>query len=1261
MADKILNPWLAENWNLTEQSLFIRRYGRIAADEAARAAGSFVGATVPPNANRRVNHTTIIKPTRNLAINQNRDVRTTGANAPDDGDVLTWDASALPAPGQWVPMPPSAGGGPFLKLDGTNSMLANLDFGGFRGVNADDPIDPQDLATKAYADSLTSTPDLTGLEFLVLAPDGSVPDARTFAAGVGLVATDAGAGGAYTLDVDLGVTVQAWDADLDTWATKDETNYVLRDGSRALTANWDVGSFELRAETFQSDVVTGTAPLIVDSTTLVTNLNADLVDGQHASDFATASHDHDAVYLRLDATNDPMQADLDLGANSLVGVNHLYGGGFLPNILILSPDQSTTLSGGLVRGVLFDPDLTSIDSSTWAAIAPMSTAGTVSLIGTTTSPTLLGVVFGGGGKVFDLSLTGSAGHFAQAFLFQHRATYRAATGTDEKIVVSSNNDEPMFRAADAGTALSVSYGGFISQPHYIATTGGATGVVYGTEGVNGIANFIARMQEFDTGWYAAERVGFFYDAPDSFSGGTIDDEYVLKTRTVADREPFLAPVGHRWLVHCDDTTAVIAHAGKTVFGGISGAPNYVLDVRGDVGVTDQLVSTLPDGTAPFVVASATLVANLNADTVDGQHAAAFALVSHNHDAGEITSGLLALARGGTNADLSGTGGTSRVLRQSSTGAAITVSQLAASDLSNGTIGSGAVVLADVLSAYALLAGRTGTTNDLTVSSDADGSIFGSAASGGSLKLFSTSHATKGKIFLGASSAYDAASIRLGIGTTSPTNGLRLETAVTSTATSGSLVDTRHTLTLDPASASTATAIGADIQVTTAATATDKGTNVWAARALVSRNATDTGSITAMVGFLLQASNSAPVSTGKGSIGSLTGGQFQAIDNSDTTVATTLLRGGNFQTNISLNTNAARVFTTVEAGYFTNSFAAGSTATRIVTNRVLNVDCATTGTLARTGTIDNAIGIDISGWTTAGVFGGGLTFTNVPEQVRLQSMSIAGSIAIRQQGTVPHNRFQGQVAIGADAAPTAYLHLAAAGTTAAGTAPLKLTSATSLMTAPEAGALEFKTDDFFATITTGAARKAFILDDGTRLTSGRVPFATTNGRLTDSSALAFAGSTLTTTGLVVGATGLTSYKGDATVRGGVASIVAVDGTKTDQTAAIGATTVYAVPASRAGMYRVSWVASINRAATTSSVLGGTNGFRLTYTRAGVAKTAAPTTVSAFTSTGNATTTSCSGVFIAECDASTNLQYQYDYTSVGGTTMRYDLLVMVEYLG
>lgn len=105
---------------------------------------------------------------------------------------------------------------------------------------------------------------------------------------------------------------------------------------------------------------------------------------------------------------------------------------------------------------------------------------------------------------------------------------------------------------------------------------------------------------------------------------------------------------------------------------------------------------------------------------------------------------------------------------------------------------------------------------------------------------------------------------------------------------------------------------------------------------------------------------------------------------------------------------------------------------------------------------------------------------------------------------------GNVGIG-QVSPTAVLHLKA-GTATASTAPLKFTSGVSLTTA-EAGAMEFTTDDLYFTITTGAARKGIVLNDGTNLTITRVPYATTNGRLTDSANLTFDGTSLTAAGLI----------------------------------------------------------------------------------------------------------------------------------------------------
>ena len=71
----------------------------------------------------------------------------------------------------------------------------------------------------------------------------------------------------------------------------------LTTGGITASGNLDIGAFELRARTLESDVATGAAPLTIASTTKVTNLNADLLDGLHASATPVASH-----LLALDAS-----------------------------------------------------------------------------------------------------------------------------------------------------------------------------------------------------------------------------------------------------------------------------------------------------------------------------------------------------------------------------------------------------------------------------------------------------------------------------------------------------------------------------------------------------------------------------------------------------------------------------------------------------------------------------------------------------------------------------------------------------------------------------------------------------------------------------------------------------------------------------------------------------------------------------------------------------------------------------------------------
>lgn len=93
-------------------------------------------------------------------------------------------------------------------------------------------------------------------------------------------------------------------------------------------------------KTFKTTLVTGTKPLDVASTTLCDNLNADLLDGSHASAFAASSHVHDGDTLELDGINSD-------------------GGGF--NFFTFGPVSFNAFVDGILR---LDVDNIRIDGNT---------------------------------------------------------------------------------------------------------------------------------------------------------------------------------------------------------------------------------------------------------------------------------------------------------------------------------------------------------------------------------------------------------------------------------------------------------------------------------------------------------------------------------------------------------------------------------------------------------------------------------------------------------------------------------------------------------------------------------------------------------------------------------------------------------------------------------------------------------------------------------------------------------------------------------
>ena len=223
------------------------------------------------------------------------------------------------------------------------------------------------------------------------------------------------------------------------------TGFIKADGTVALSANWDAGGYEIRANTFESDVATGTIPLVIASTTKCTNLNADKLDDQEGSYYLAAGNATGTLAVNRGGT----------GAATFTDGGVLLGSG---------------TAAITATAVLGDGEILIGDASGDPVALDVGSSSSITVLGTvatgTWQATDIGVAYGGTGvSTFTdggvLLGSGASAITAMAVL------------TDGQMIVGDGTGDPV---AESGATLRTSVGvGTGDSPQFTGLTISGTG------------------------------------------------------------------------------------------------------------------------------------------------------------------------------------------------------------------------------------------------------------------------------------------------------------------------------------------------------------------------------------------------------------------------------------------------------------------------------------------------------------------------------------------------------------------------------------------------------------------------------------------------------------------------------------------------------------------------------------------------------------------------------------------------------------------
>ena len=467
-------------------------------------------------------------------------------------------------------------------------------------------------------------------------------------------------------------------------ADDDHTQYLLANGTRALTADWDAGSFEIRAQTFESDVTTGTAPLVIASTTKVANLNADLLDDQSG-----------AYYL--DSTNftGANWTDLTDGGGTTL---HTHASGGVTDFTEAAQDAAGAMAANSTRVTLTYVDAT--PSLTADLVANTITAGYLSASAT---DVLFGRSTVGAGAGEEIACTS----FARSILDDaNEATFKATVnleiGTDVQAfdaqlaslaalsytgnslkVVRVNVGETDFELATIAGTGDVTAASNLTDNAIVRGDGGTKGVqtsgviIDDTNNVTGMASLtltntglhlldtnashdliIAPGSDLTADHTLTITTGdadrtLTIDASTTLNGGTHSGTNTGDQTSVTGNAGTVTVANEATDTSCfilfataasgslepktnanltlNSNTGVVTFAssvltttdinGGTIDNAAIGGATPAAGAFTTISASGQITSTVTTGTAPLVIASTTKVANLNADLLDDQSGA----------------------------------------------------------------------------------------------------------------------------------------------------------------------------------------------------------------------------------------------------------------------------------------------------------------------------------------------------------------------------------------------------------------------------------------------------------------------------------------------------------------------------------------------------------------------------------------------------------------------------------------------------------------